>query len=238
MESSAIIKGRDSISASKRCEKYSCNRRRRVHVSSPFVFFSHCSYSLSACWLVRHLVLTYPEYNIVSLDKLDYPASRNNTRMLESRPNFTFVHADVTSPDAVAQTLKKYNIDTVFHFAAQSHVDHSFGNSYQFTTTNVLGTHVMLETARNYKGIKHFIHVSTDEVYGEVEEDGDDLPEESAMAPTNPYAATKAAAEMMVHAYWKSFKVPVITVRINNVFGPHQFPESQFTNHHATARLN
>ncbi|KAF3911263.1 ADP-L-glycero-D-manno-heptose-6-epimerase [Arthrobotrys entomopaga] len=178
-----------------------------------------------ACWVVRHLTDTYQgHYNIVSFDKLDYCASLNNTRMLDSYPNFKFFHGDITEPDEVIRCFKENNIDTVFHFAAQSHVDLSFGNSYQFTDTNVYGTHVLLECAKNY-GIKKFIHISTDEVYGEVEEDGDDLLETSILAPTNPYAASKAAAEMLVNAYYKSFKLPVIIVRSNNVYGPHQFPE-------------
>jgi dTDP-glucose 4,6-dehydratase len=114
----------------------------------------------------------------------------------------------------------------VFHFAAQSHVDLSFGNSYGFTHTNVYGTHVLLESAKKV-GIKRFIHVSTDEVYGEVKDDDDDLLETSILAPTNPYAASKAAAEMLVHSYQKSFKLPAIIVRSNNVYGPHQYPESK-----------
>jgi len=178
-----------------------------------------------ACWLVRHLTLTYPEYNIISYDKLDYCASLNNTRCLSSAPNFTFVHGDITSPEEVQNAFRKYDIDTVFHFAAQSHVDLSFGNSYEFTSTNVYGTHVLLECAKNHGSLKRFIHISTDEVYGEVDEDGEDLIEQSILAPTNPYAASKAAAEMLVHSYYKSFKLPVIIVRSNNVYGPHQFPE-------------
>ncbi|EPS45761.1 hypothetical protein H072_241 [Dactylellina haptotyla CBS 200.50] len=178
-----------------------------------------------ACWLVRHLTTTYEGiYNIVSFDKLDYCASLNNTRMLDSLPNFKFFHGDITDVDDVKACIKENNIDTIFHFAAQSHVDLSFGNSYQFTETNVYGTHVLLECAKNL-GIKKFVHISTDEVYGEVEEDGEDLLETSILAPTNPYAASKAAAEMLVNAYYKSFKLPVIIVRSNNVYGPHQFPE-------------
>ncbi|KAF3902217.1 ADP-L-glycero-D-manno-heptose-6-epimerase [Orbilia brochopaga] len=178
-----------------------------------------------ACWLVRHLTTTYAGvYNIVSFDKLDYCASLNNTRMLDALPNFQFFHGDITEPDDVLRCMKENAIDTIFHFAAQSHVDLSFGNSYQFTDTNVYGTHVLLECAKNF-GIKRFVHISTDEVYGEVEEDGDDLLETSILSPTNPYAASKAAAEMLVNAYYKSFKLPVIIVRSNNVYGPHQFPE-------------
>ncbi|KAI0170982.1 hypothetical protein BJ166DRAFT_517469 [Pestalotiopsis sp. NC0098] len=178
-----------------------------------------------ACWLVRHLTATYPEaYNIVSFDKLDYCSSLNNTRMLNEKRNFTFYHGDITYPAEVLECMERYNIDTVFHFAAQSHVDLSFGNSYTFTHTNVYGTHVMLESAKKV-GIKRFIHISTDEVYGEVKDDDDDLLETSILAPTNPYAASKAAAEMLVHSYMKSFKLPVIIVRSNNIYGPHQFPE-------------
>ncbi|KAK3399099.1 hypothetical protein B0T20DRAFT_191040 [Sordaria brevicollis] len=178
-----------------------------------------------ACWVVRHLVLTYPEaYNIVSFDKLDYCASLNNTRALDQEPNFSFYKGDITDPADVMDCLKRYNIDTIFHFAAQSHVDLSFGDPYGFTHTNVYGTHVLLESARKV-GIKRFIHVSTDEVYGEVQDDDHDLLETSILAPTNPYAASKAAAEMLVNSYKMSFKLPVIIVRSNNVYGPHQYPE-------------
>ncbi|KAJ2906684.1 hypothetical protein MKZ38_000420 [Zalerion maritima] len=178
-----------------------------------------------ACWLVRHLTLTYPDhYNIVSFDKLDYCSSLNNTRALNGKRNFTFYQGDITNPTEVVDCLQRHNIDTIFHFAAQSHVDLSFGNSYGFTHTNVYGTHVLLESAKKV-GINKFIHISTDEVYGEVNDDDDDLLESSILAPTNPYAASKAAAEMLVHSYQKSFKLPVIIVRSNNVYGPHQYPE-------------
>ncbi|KAK1756072.1 hypothetical protein QBC47DRAFT_359794 [Echria macrotheca] len=178
-----------------------------------------------ACWLVRHLVLTYPgAYNIISFDKLDYCSSLNNTRVLNDKRNFTFYQGDITNPSEVVDCLERHNVDTIFHFAAQSHVDLSFGNSYGFTHTNVYGTHVLLESAKKV-GIKRFIHISTDEVYGEVKDDDDDLLETSILAPTNPYAASKAAAEMLVHSYQKSFKLPAIIVRSNNVYGPHQYPE-------------
>ncbi|KAH7227222.1 uncharacterized protein BKA55DRAFT_667998 [Fusarium redolens] len=178
-----------------------------------------------ASWLVRHLTLTYPDaYNIVSFDKLDYCASLNNTRALNEKRNFSFYQGDITNPVEVVDCLERYNIDTIFHFAAQSHVDLSFGNSYSFTHTNVYGTHVLLESSRKV-GIKRLIHVSTDEVYGAVNDDDDDLLEASILAPTNPYAASKAAAEMLVNSYQRSFKLPVIVVRSNNIYGPHQFPE-------------
>ena len=122
--------------------------------------------------------------------------------------------------------MEKHRVDTVLHFAAQSHVDLSFGNSYGFTHTNVYGTHVLLESAKKV-GVKRFIHISTDEVYGEVREEEGELQETSILAPTNPYSASKAAAEMLVHSYQKSFRLPVIIVRSNNVYGPHQYPESK-----------
>ncbi|KAK6950286.1 hypothetical protein Daesc_008612 [Daldinia eschscholtzii] len=144
--------------------------------------------------------------------------------MITGGAGFIFYHGDITNPSEVLGCMERFNIDTIFHFAAQSHVDLSFGNSYGFTHTNVYGTHVMLESAKKV-GVKRFIHISTDEVYGEVKDDDDDLMEASILSPTNPYAASKAAAEMLVHSYMKSFKLPVIIVRSNNVYGPHQFPE-------------
>ncbi|KAI9851001.1 MAG: hypothetical protein M1838_004693 [Thelocarpon superellum] len=178
-----------------------------------------------ASWVVRHLVLTYPHaYKVVSFDNLDYCSSLNNTRMLDTRKNFAFFHGDIKRSEDVVRCIKMHEIDTIMHFAAQSHVDLSFGNSYRFTSNNVYGTHVLLECAKEMK-IRRFIHVSTDEVYGEIDDQDEDPMESSLLAPTNPYAASKAAAEMLVNAYWKSFKLPVITVRSNNVYGPHQFPE-------------
>ena len=120
--------------------------------------------------------------------------------------------------------LEEEKIDTIMHFAAQTHVDNSFGNSFQFTENNIYGTHVLLEAAKNAK-IARFIHVSTDEVYGEGEEGEDEMKEEHILEPTNPYAATKAAAEFLVKSYHRSFQLPVIITRGNNVYGPHQFPE-------------
>ena len=176
---------------------------------------------------MRHLTLTYgASYSIVCFDKLDYCASLNNIRSLCGSKNFTFVCGDVTNPSQVLNCLSAYRIDTVFHFAAQTHVDLSFENSYCFTETNVGGTHVLLEAAKE-AGIRRFIHVSTDEVYGEIHTDVGDVLEEARLAPTSPYSASKAAAEMYVNAYWKSYNLPVIIVRLNNVYGPHQYPESK-----------
>lgn len=144
----------------------------------------------------------------------------------------------------VNYVLTAENIDTIMHFAAQTHVDNSFGNSFQFTQNNILGTHVLLESAK-LAGIKLFIHVSTDEVYGnflihftysstsynysqltgEQRLDQEAMCEEQVLEPTNPYAATKAGAEFLAKSYHRSFQMPIIITRGNNVYGPHQYPE-------------
>lgn len=169
--------------------------------------------------MVRHLVEQYPEYTVVCFDKLDYCATLRNLASVKDRPNFRLVRGDIEHASDVRAALAGHSIDTVMHFAAQSHVDLSFGNSLSFSKTNVLGTHVLLESASAH-GIQLFIHVSTDEVYGEVPRGQPDLTETAILKPTNPYSASKAAAEMLVNAYYKSFKLPVIVVRSNNVYGP------------------
>jgi len=138
--------------------KGSCERS--AHRQPP----TSLAYDSSGSWLVRHLTVKYPNaYNIVSFDKLDYCSSLNNARMLESKANFNFFHGDVTQPNDVLRCLQKHDIDTVFHLAAHTHVDLSFGNSYNFTKNNVLGTHVLLESIKEFGRIKRFYHVSTDE---------------------------------------------------------------------------
>jgi len=168
----------------------------------------------------------YPQYNIVVYDKLDYCSCLANLDEIADLPNFKFVKGDICTPDLVSYILKEENIDTIMHFAAQTHVDNSFGNSFAFTHSNIYGTHVLLESAKCCPTIKRFIHVSTDEVYGEGEDfDTDPMSEEHVLEPTNPYAATKAGAEFLVKSYFRSFKLPVLITRGNNVYGPHQYPE-------------
>ncbi|KAL6807487.1 hypothetical protein V8C40DRAFT_259923 [Trichoderma camerunense] len=176
-----------------------------------------------ASWLTRHLVIHYPSYNIIALDKLSYCSSLQNLSCLRPYSNFSFVQASTTSLDTLVDILKTHSVDTIIHAAAQSCVDLSFNSPSAFIEDNVLGTQTLLEAARLHK-IRLFLHVSTDEVYGEAE-DGVAARESDRLRPTNPYAASKAAAEMFVHAYWKSYGVPVVVVRCNNVYGPGQFPE-------------
>ncbi|KAG9301772.1 hypothetical protein G9A89_003319 [Geosiphon pyriformis] len=175
-------------------------------------------------FLVRKLVVLYPEYNVVVVDKLDYCGSLNNLTILKGLRNYTFIKGDITCVDFMYFILREKRIDTICHLAAQTHVDNSFGDSFEFTKNNVMGTHVILEAAK-VNGIKRFIHVSTDEVYGEVANTSPDCLEESILAPSNPYSATKAAAECLVKAYQKSFGLPIIVTRSNNIYGPYQYPE-------------
>ncbi|CAH0491003.1 unnamed protein product [Peronospora farinosa] len=138
--------------------------------------------------------------------------------------NYKFIHGCITGADLVNYILKTESIDTIMHFAAQSHVDNSFGNSIDFSKTNILGTHVLLEAARLH-GVERFIHVSTDEVYGEGTPGSAPMTEDHVLEPTNPYAATKAGAEFLVKSFYHSFGLPSIITRSNNVYGPHQYPE-------------
>jgi UDP-glucose 4,6-dehydratase len=180
------------------------------------------------------LCTKYPQYKIVVYDKLDYCACFENLKEMMDKPNFKFVKGDIASPDLVSYVLREEKIDTILHFAAQTHVDNSFGNSFAFTECNIYGTHVLLESSKLCPTLKRFVHVSTDEVYGEGEDfETDPMSEEHVLEPTNPYAATKAGAEFLVKSYFRSFKLPCIITRGNNVYGPHQFPEKlipKFTN--------
>jgi len=170
------------------------------------------------------LVKKYPQFNIVNFDRLDYCSCLANLDEIKDYPNYKFVHGNICSSDLVSYVLAAEKIDTIMHFAAQTHVDNSFGNSFQFTQNNIMGTHVLLESAK-VANIKRFIHVSTDEVYGEQTHDQEAMCEEQVLEPTNPYAATKAGAEFLAKSYLRSFKMPIIITRGNNVYGPHQFPE-------------
>lgn len=172
-------------------------------------------------WL---LAKKYPHLNIFNFDRVDYCSCVENVEELDVLPNYKFIKGNICSSDLVNFVLTTHKIDTIMHFAAQTHVDNSFGNSFQFTQNNIMGTHVLLESAKN-AGIKRFIHVSTDEVYGEQHADQDAMDEEQVLEPTNPYAATKAGAEFLAKSYHRSFQMPIIITRGNNVYGPHQYPE-------------
>jgi UDP-glucose 4,6-dehydratase len=162
---------------------------------------------------------------LVNIDNL-YPCSTASPDLIKDHDNYYFIKANINDTALLLSTLKVHNIDTIVHFAAQSHVDTSFTNPMLYTQDNTLGTHSLLEAARQYGKIKRFIHISTDEVYGEnTSSDPGVKTETSLLKPTNPYAASKAGAEMLVHSYVHSYNLPAIVIRSNNIYGPGQYPE-------------
>jgi dTDP-glucose 4,6-dehydratase len=177
---------------------------------------------------VNYYLNENPDVTIVNLDAMYYCASESNICSdVRKSERYHLIKGNLCSYDLVANILAIYQIDTVIHFAAQSHVQNSFDDSLQYTADNVVGTHTLLEACRKYGKINRFIHISTDEVYGEsmLTENEEKKHEGSVLCPTNPYAATKAAAELIAKSYYHSFKMPIIITRGNNVYGPNQYPE-------------
>ncbi len=170
--------------------------------------------------IVDEYMEQYPEAQITVFDKMTYAADFRNIEHHINKPNFELIVGDICNLTRCAQVLE--GADLLIHAAAESHVDNSFGNSLEFSKTNVVGTHCLMETCRDFNTPK-IIHVSTDEVYGEVLEGEAD--ESAILKPTNPYSASKAAAEMIINGYRQSFKLPVIMIRANNMFGIRQYPE-------------
>jgi dTDP-glucose 4,6-dehydratase len=165
------------------------------------------------------------EINIVCLDAMYYCASLNNiNEEVRNSPRFKFIKGNLCSFDLVKHILVEHKITHVIHFAAQSHVDNSFHQSFQYTQDNVVGTHTLLEAIRDTDLNIFLLHFSTDEVYGESLHN-EMKNEQSILCPTNPYSASKAAAEMYVYSYIYSFKLKAIITRGNNVYGPNQYPE-------------
>jgi dTDP-glucose 4,6-dehydratase len=165
---------------------------------------------------------------LVNLDAMYYCADENNVNSsIRNCDKYTLVKGNLCDSDLINHILRVYNITHVIHFAAQSHVQNSFDDSLTFTKDNILGTHILLESCRKYGKIDRFIHVSTDEVYGESMNSVDEhhKTEHSILCPTNPYAATKAGAELIAQSYNHSYKMPIIITRGNNVYGPNQYPE-------------
>ena len=166
------------------------------------------------------------DINIYNLDAMYYCANEKNIKeVIRNSDRYKLIKGNLCSFDLLSHILEAYKIDTIIHFAAQSHVDDSFTNSLQYTKDNILGTHNLLEICRLHcPTLQKFIHVSTDEVYGEsmnfVHEQH--KTEQSILCPTNPYAATKAGAELIAQSFHHSFNMPIIITRGNNVYGPNQ----------------
>jgi dTDP-glucose 4,6-dehydratase len=179
--------------------------------------------------LLIFFVKKYPNTKVINFDALYYCADENNVnREIIDSNNYQFIHGNLQSYDLLKYIFESNPITHIIHFAAQSHVQNSFTDSIQYSKDNVLGTHNLLEVSRLYcPTLERFIHCSTDEVYGEsmLEVDEQHKTEQSVLCPTNPYAASKAAAEMLVTSYNHSFNMPIIITRGNNVYGANQYPE-------------
>jgi dTDP-glucose 4,6-dehydratase/UDP-glucose 4,6-dehydratase len=169
------------------------------------------------------------KYNtIVNVDAMYYSANEENIlEDIRSSDKYILEKTNLCNSDDIDRILREHNITHIIHFAAQSHVQNSFDDSMQFTNDNIVGTHTLLECCRKYGKIQKFVHVSTDEVYGESMNSIDEQhkTEHSILCPTNPYAATKAGAELIAQSYYHSYKIPIIITRGNNVYGPNQYPE-------------
>jgi dTDP-glucose 4,6-dehydratase len=170
--------------------------------------------------IVDFFVLKYPSAEIVIIDKMTYASDFRYLKQHLNSVNFTLIVGDICDKELCDKAME--SADLLIHAAAESHVDNSFESSLIFTKTNVLGTHTVMQSALK-NSVAKILHISTDEVYGEVMTGA--VNEESVFAPTNPYSASKAAAEMIVKGYIQSFGLPAIIVRANNMFGTRQFPE-------------
>ncbi len=186
---------------------------------------------------VRYMLNKYSCYRIINFDLLTYAGNLDNIKDIMHHPNHVFVHADIRDKNAVKDVFEKYDIDTVVNFAAESHVDRSIVDPDAFLSTNVFGTHVLLNTAmkywkiepdnkycREYKTGVRFLQVSTDEVYGELGPTGK-FTESHPLQSNSPYSASKASADLLVRAYHETYGLPVNVTRCSNNYGPYQFPE-------------
>lgn len=179
--------------------------------------------------VVRLFVNKYPDYHIYNLDKLTYAGNLKNITDIENKPNYTFVKADIVDADAINSLFKEHRFDGVLHLAAESHVDRSITHPLEFVNTNVIGTVNLLNAARDIwkedgRDGKLFYHISTDEVYGSLDEGGF-FYEDTPYDPQSPYSASKASSDHFVRAYSNTYKLPVVLTNCSNNYGPNQFPE-------------
>jgi len=179
---------------------------------------------------VWYTLNNYENTNIISYDILMYAGSLSNLRRVHTHPNHTFIHGDINDKTKVLSILEQFNIDTIVHFAAESHVDRSILNPEHFIQNNVVGTHTLLSACKSY-WLDHqvdnplFIHISTDEVFGDLQPDEIGWTEESCHWPRTPYSASKSASDAVVMSYFHTYNFPAITINAGNNYGPQQFPE-------------
>jgi len=170
---------------------------------------------------IRHILKEHPDWEITNLDKLTYAGNLENLKDIEDNPRYRFAKGDITDRELISNILRN-RFDAIINFAAESHVDRSILDASPFIETNIKGTQILLEGARQYK-VARFVQVSTDEVYGSTEKGK--FNEKSPLAPNSPYSASKTAADLLCHAYWKSYQFPIVITRSSNNLGPFQFPE-------------
>lgn len=186
---------------------------------------------------IKTMLKKHPEYKIVNVDALTYAGNLDNLADIELTTNYSFIKADIRDREVIDTIFREYSIDFVVNFAAESHVDRSINDPAVFLTTNIIGTHVLLESARNnwklnpldthcfkYRDGVKFLQVSTDEVYGALGETGMFV-ETMPLMPNSPYSASKASADLVVRSYSETFKLPINITRCSNNYGPYQFPE-------------
>lgn len=174
---------------------------------------------------VQYLVKKYPEYEIYNLDLLTYAGDLTKHREIENESNYHFIKADISDRETITKVFEKEKFNYVVNFAAESHVDRSITNPEIFVVTNVMGTQVLLDAAKA-NDITKFVHISTDEVYGELEFDPSTFfTEDTPLQPNSPYSASKASSDLLVRAYGKTFNLPVNITRCSNNYGPYHFPE-------------
>lgn len=173
--------------------------------------------------MVRYLLNQYPEnYTVINLDKLTYAGNPENLKDIEDNPRYKFVKGDIADAQLVKELISGEKPDAIINYAAETHVDRSILDPDAFLETDIIGTHNLLEAVRQFK-IERMIQISTDEVYGSIEEG--EFYEHSPFMPNSPYSASKAGADHMCRAYWKSYETPVIRTHSCNFFGSHQHPE-------------
>jgi dTDP-glucose 4,6-dehydratase len=174
---------------------------------------------------VQYMVDKYPQYDIYNMDLLTYAGDLTKHKYIETKENYIFEKADIADHETIIELFKKEKFDYVVHFAAESHVDRSITDPGTFVQTNVLGTQVLLDAARAVEVTK-FVHVSTDEVYGELDFDPNTFfTEETPLQPNSPYSASKASSDLLVRAYHETYGLPVNITRCSNNYGPYHFPE-------------
>jgi dTDP-glucose 4,6-dehydratase len=177
--------------------------------------------------VVRKLVLDHPETHVINLDRLTYAGNLENLEDIEKRPNYRFVKGDIVDPDFLEQLFSQHSIDGVIHLAAESHVDRSITSPMEFIQTNIVGTVNLLNACRHSwegKQGKRFYHISTDEVYGSLGNEGL-FTEQTPYDPRSPYSASKASSDHLVRAYHHTYGLPVVLSNCSNNYGPNQFPE-------------